>query len=870
MRAFMKRFVPVLLCLLLLAQCAMAYTTLEKGDKGSDVRRMQEALNALGYTLEADGDFGTATRNAVREFQRDHGLSVDGKAGNETLTRLYELYALLGTTAPDTGSGGSDAPVTYPTARVYCADGGKLNLRSGAGTGYRMIRQIPTGENVVVYDRGSKWCYVGYDGEEGYVMTSFLRFEGDSSESAPSPEAVAAIVTCDDGGKLNLRKSANSGARVLKRIPNGTKLQVTVVNSKWCKTSYAGEVGYVMSSFLDFNVTEDQPVTPPTSESKPSDTTQATPTPAPVVPEGYEKARVTPKDGGSLNLRKKTSTSSTLLERIPFGTELYVKRVSTTWCKTTYNGDTGYVMTKFLTFDGETAPTPTPEVPDNAKYTAQVYCEDGGKLNLREGAGTGYRVLVQIPNNTKLDVIVRGTKWSQVTYKGKTGYVSNDYLIFTVVTDAPETGTPGQPETNTPGTDAVPPADPDINELPYGEYRYAIVKTENGSLNVRKGPGTDFGTVDSIKDDKQVVVKTIEGDWCSIYYGEKKGYVMRKYLVISEPTGSDSAGIQYDTSILTRTLREGYVGEDVTMVQNRLEELDYLAKSTGTYDTATINAVKNFQRLHSLTVDGKAGKNTFALLFSSGAFPYTPTLETYDTYVTDWRNTSSEERTAAILRAQKALLALNYYAPANGKFDENTHDAIVDFQLRNGVNASGILDEATQYRLFSGNARDVGWQPRESLEVGAGILAETPTGITLKHWFNEVKGMLSGVGKVTVYDPDTGLSWQLSVMSRGNHLDVQPTSLRDTLIQRKSFVTTSWDIHTVYVLLPDGSWCMATMHNRPHGSNTIINNGFGGQNCVHFLRDMSEAKKNDPDYGVDNQEALRKSWKTLTGQTITY
>ena len=38
--------------------------------------------------------------------------------------------------------------------------------------------------------------------------------------------------------------------------------------------------------------------------------------------------------------------------------------------------------------------------------------------------------------------------------------------------------------------------------------------------------------------------------------------------------------------------------------------------------------------------------------------------------------------------------------------------------------------------------------------------------------------------------------------------------------------------------------------------------------CVHFLRDMDECQKNDPNYGVQNQNAIRKKWKELTGITV--
>ncbi|MGN0997665.1 MAG: peptidoglycan-binding protein [Candidatus Ventricola sp.] len=71
-----------------------------------------------------------------------------------------------------------------------------------------------------------------------------------------------------------------------------------------------------------------------------------------------------------------------------------------------------------------------------------------------------------------------------------------------------------------------------------------------------------------------------------------------------------------------RTLSRGKQGEDVYMVQMRLRELGYYAGSvTGGYYGGTIEAVKAFQRDHGLTVDGAAGQQTQALLFSSAVDP---------------------------------------------------------------------------------------------------------------------------------------------------------------------------------------------------------------------------------------------------------
>ena len=60
---------------------------LKKGKKGEAVRALQAHLVGYGYSVGdsgLDGSFGTATEAAVRQYQVDHQLSVDGSAGPQT------------------------------------------------------------------------------------------------------------------------------------------------------------------------------------------------------------------------------------------------------------------------------------------------------------------------------------------------------------------------------------------------------------------------------------------------------------------------------------------------------------------------------------------------------------------------------------------------------------------------------------------------------------------------------------------------------------------------------------------------------------------------------------------------------------------
>ena len=72
--------------------------TLKKGISGSSVKELQTKLNAFGFGLIVDGNFGTATYNAVRAFQAAYGIDADGIAGNATQAALAAVKALASAT----------------------------------------------------------------------------------------------------------------------------------------------------------------------------------------------------------------------------------------------------------------------------------------------------------------------------------------------------------------------------------------------------------------------------------------------------------------------------------------------------------------------------------------------------------------------------------------------------------------------------------------------------------------------------------------------------------------------------------------------------------------------------------------------------
>ena len=73
------------------------YPLLRSGSQGNFVYLLQFILNQYGYNLTVDGIFSSRTLNAVRDFQRNNSLSVDGLVGTNTWRTLLTLppYPLL-------------------------------------------------------------------------------------------------------------------------------------------------------------------------------------------------------------------------------------------------------------------------------------------------------------------------------------------------------------------------------------------------------------------------------------------------------------------------------------------------------------------------------------------------------------------------------------------------------------------------------------------------------------------------------------------------------------------------------------------------------------------------------------------------------
>ena len=101
---------------------AVEAASYKKGSSGAVVTQIQTKLKSWGYyTGTVDGIYGSGTERAVRAFQQKNGLTVDGKAGDQTLAAMG-LSAGGGNSSNSGGSGGASSSQVDLLARLISAE----------------------------------------------------------------------------------------------------------------------------------------------------------------------------------------------------------------------------------------------------------------------------------------------------------------------------------------------------------------------------------------------------------------------------------------------------------------------------------------------------------------------------------------------------------------------------------------------------------------------------------------------------------------------------------------------------------------------------------------------------------------------------
>ncbi|QQK79422.1 peptidoglycan-binding protein [Salicibibacter cibi] len=174
------------------------------------------------------------------------------------------------------------------------------------------------------------------------------------------------------------------------------------------------------------------------------------------------------------------------------------------------------------------------------------------------------------------------------------------------------------------------------------------------------------------------------------------------FVFLALPIATDAS--DFGDEMLTEGIEDTHVEE----LQNLLIEEDQLEESSadGVYNNATTEAVKSFQEENDLLADGLAGPQTLGAL---------KVLEEGD-------------ESALVENLQETLEESGHYnGNTDGDFDEETHEAVKNFQESAGISVDGLAGPKTFGALYyETEAIEEELEPESELETGTEEEIEEP------------------------------------------------------------------------------------------------------------------------------------------------
>ena len=584
-----------------------------------------------------------------------------------------------------------------------------------------------------------------------------------------------------------------------------------------------------------------------------------------------------------LILREKASSTSDALQTLPKGTKLEVLGKSGSWYKVTYGKYTGYVYKTYV----------------SVTKTASSSSSSSSATRLEKGS-TGSDVKDLQTKLKKLgyydayvdgdygDTTVAAVKAFQKKYNlTADGIAGKETLkkLDSVYKNADSDKDDDSLRMGDSGS-AVKDLQTKLKKLGYysgtvdstfGSGTYAAVKAFQKKYNLTadgvagsetlKKLDSAYKNADSDKDDdslrkgatgsavKDLQTKLkklgfynayVDGSYGDTTVAAVKAFQKKYNLTADGVAGSetlkklDSAYKNADSDKDDGSLRKGATGSAVKNLQTKLKKLGfYNASIDGDYGDTTVAAVKAFQKKYNLTADGVAGSETLKKLDSA--------------YKNADSNTSTDDDSlrkgatgTAVKTLQTNLKKLGFYtAYVDGSFGATTESAVKAFQRKYGLTADGVAGSATLTKIESAVASaSSGKITTERLD-----------------WFNGGKYVIPNGAVFQIKDVSTGLIFSARRQSGGNHMDAEPLTAEDTAILKKiNGGTFSWRRRAVLVKY-NGHVYAASIYSEPHGTNTILDNNFDGQFCLHFYGSKTHGTDRvDADHQKCVEQAMKATW----------
>ncbi|AIY74512.1 TPA: SH3 domain-containing protein [Bacillus tropicus] len=313
-------------------------TTGGKNKVTADVLRVRTAPNTSSSV--SGRVYEGQTLNVIGQENGWVKINHNGQVGYVSGEFVSGVSANTGSSNNNTNNNNQES--VKPASGNYTVNVSSLRVRTGPSTSHTTVGSVTKGQVVQVVGEVQDWFKINYAGQTAYVSKDYVT-KGGSSDNATQGNNQNNNqnnnVTVQTGGtyvvnatSLRVRTGPATYHSVIGGVLNGTTLNVIGSEGSWFKVNYQGKTGYVSSEFTKFvkggTTTPEQPKQP----EKPNQG---------AIGDYYINA-------SALNVRSGEGTNYRIIGALPQGQKVQVISENSGWSKINYNGQTGYIGTRYL------------------------------------------------------------------------------------------------------------------------------------------------------------------------------------------------------------------------------------------------------------------------------------------------------------------------------------------------------------------------------------------------------------------------------------------------------------------------------------------------------------------------------------------
>ncbi|PDY79634.1 C40 family peptidase [Bacillus cereus] len=302
------------------------------------------------------------------------------------------------------GSSNNNQESVKPASGNYTVNVSSLRVRTGPSTSHTTIGSVKKGQVVQVVGEVQDWFKINYAGQTAYLSKDYVT-KGGSNENViqDNKQEQNDNLTVQTGGtyvvnatSLRVRTGPATYHSVIGGVLNGTTLNVVGSENGWFKVNYQGKTGYVSSEFVKFvkggTTTPEQPKQPEQPDQG-------------AIGDYYINA-------SALNVRSGEGTNYRIIGALPQGQKVQVISENSGWSKINYNGQTGYIGTRFL------SKTPVGGAVDNKPNDNQNNNQNNNNNNTNNNSGDSSSLLAYAKSMQGVPYVWGGTSANGVDCSG--------------------------------------------------------------------------------------------------------------------------------------------------------------------------------------------------------------------------------------------------------------------------------------------------------------------------------------------------------------------------------------------------------------------------------------------------------------------